>query len=228
MIIFNLWAVLVVPLIILICLPFYTYFPELMKGPHEALVLGIIVTVIGGITDYVGLKGRLFFLPIWLIGIGIICYQIGVVGMTIFAAIAAVGIYFLIRQNKKRSAADWKKAQEELAKTPAPEANWDAMRLWQWVQATLFFPIFRQTPEMRSHNMKVMNGITSVRPELSQDEAKKFFLFHKFLEESKDDPKSKMLDGDLEKSVRGVIEKKLADLKKKPAGKQPPPIPANA
>jgi hypothetical protein len=225
MIIFNLWAILVVPLIYLVCLPFYSFFPGLMKGPYETLVIGIVTTVIGGITDYFGIKGRLFFLPIWLIGIGIVCYQIGVVGMIAFGVIAAVAIYLLVKQNRKKSAQDWKRAQEELTKTPAPESDWDDMRLWQWVQATLFLPIFSQTHEMRTHNLKVLNGITSVRPELSQDEAKKFFLFHKFLEESKDDPKSKMLDADLEKSIRGVVEKKLAELKKKAPRTQPPPIP---
>ncbi|MDB6123095.1 MAG: hypothetical protein JWQ71_2088 [Pedosphaera sp.] len=218
MIIFNLWAIVVVPLIYLICLPFYKYFPDLMKGPHEVLIVGIIAAVVGGITDLVGIKGRLFLLPIWLIGIGMVCYHVGTVGMIIFGVIATIGIYLLIKRGRKESAEAWKKAQEELVKNPAPEAGWDEIRFWEWIKATLFLPFFGQTPEVRAHNVKVLDGLIQAKPALSKEEVTNFILYKKFLEASKDDTKSAMPDNKLVDALRELADKKL-DLLKKNAAK---------
>ena len=37
------------------------------------------------VTELFGIKGRLFFIPIWLVGVGILCFQVGIVGIVAFA-----------------------------------------------------------------------------------------------------------------------------------------------
>jgi hypothetical protein len=38
---------------------------------------GIVSTIVGAICEVVGIKARVFLLPIWMIGLGIICFNLG-------------------------------------------------------------------------------------------------------------------------------------------------------
>lgn len=68
MIVFNLWAIPVGLLIGLAWLGLEKLAPGTFGGTHENLTLAGLSIVIGGIAEVVGMKARLFFMPIWLVG----------------------------------------------------------------------------------------------------------------------------------------------------------------
>jgi hypothetical protein len=75
MVIFNVWAMVVVPVIFFVLLYVHSYLPSFVAEPHGNVVTSIIALLISGICEIFGLRSRLFFMPIWLISIFAFCYS---------------------------------------------------------------------------------------------------------------------------------------------------------
>jgi hypothetical protein len=83
MIIFNLFAIPVIVLIVLSGFGLDALRPGMLGGPYGILLMCGVTIVIAGISELVGLAGRLFFLPIWLLGIIVGLYELyGLMGTT--------------------------------------------------------------------------------------------------------------------------------------------------
>ncbi len=203
MIIFNLWAIPVVLMIVLIISGLDHFWPSMMAEPHGSWAIGIVTLVVGGIADFVGVKGRLFLVPIWMLGLGFLCYLMGwqgSIGFVVFLIFA--GIWFF-KSAKKKEIADWQKAQEAAIRNSAPPASQDEVQFWTWVKATLFLPIWMKfTPDLCQHNLKVVQTIQQSGLSLTPDESAKFAAFGQIL--SRAQSASKPPESDVK--VRNVID----------------------
>lgn len=169
MIVFNLLAI-VVGLIIGICLgPLYWAFPEFMETTWGSVLAFGIVTVVGIVTDLVGLKGRVFWLPIWLfglIGMGVNLHTqwgwwgpalAGVIVIALFGGLLAMGA---VQERKEwaEAPANLNAARESLAKG-VNEATWEALG------KAYFVPAWGDdTPERCRHNLEVLALVRKALP----------------------------------------------------------------
>ncbi len=103
MIIFNLFAVPILLLVGAIGAGLIWLLPAVFGGPYEEITYSVLAIGIGGLFELIGLKGRLFFLPIWLIGGAVLSYQlwtlfgmlglaagVGLMGLLVVAFIATI------------------------------------------------------------------------------------------------------------------------------------------
>ncbi|MDB6026970.1 MAG: hypothetical protein JWM68_3193 [Verrucomicrobiales bacterium] len=114
-VIYN-WRVIPVGLaIVAVALGLEQLAPSLMRGPHGILAVGVITTVVGGITEACGFSGRLFFLPVWLIGLGIVCFQFHWITLIIFAILTGIIFYFINRAGKVEAIEPSEKTEADLS-----------------------------------------------------------------------------------------------------------------
>lgn len=159
-IIFNLWAIPVILIIGLIVSGLTHFWPGVMSDTILGWTNGVVTTVVGAICSVAGIKARVFLLPIWMIGLGIICFNLGWPGTVGFGALLIVGGIRFFKGAKKEELADWQKVQEEAAKNGPPSATADENEFWTWVEKTLFLPTWLDlTPELCQHNLKVLLAI---------------------------------------------------------------------
>jgi hypothetical protein len=85
MIVFNLFAIPIVLLVGAVGAGLIWLMPGVFGGPHEEITYSVLAILIGGLGEVVGLRGRLFFLPIWLIGGAVLAWQLwtlfGMIGL---------------------------------------------------------------------------------------------------------------------------------------------------
>jgi len=231
MIIFNLWAIPVAIVIYLLLLGLEHFFPALMTSPRTGWTIGIVATSVGAVSECVGLRGRVFFLPIWTIGLGIICYQLGWPGTVAFIAIAVGGLVWVFISAKKKEVSDWQQAQQEIAKAPAPPAVSTERQFWEWVKSTLFLPVWMDfTLDLCEHNLRVLHTIKKARPQLSPDENGKIEALERFLMTAKAASKPPGSEVKVQTAVCELVEKKLKKARPNAplqSASAPPPIPGS-
>jgi len=209
MLIFNVWAIVVGLIILLVYWPIYRFFPGVTNGPHSALVFGLITTVVGGVTEWFGIKGRLFFVPIWLIGVGIVCFQVGTVGIVAFVCIAGSALFWMMKQGKKKEAEAWKKAQSELAHAQLASTG-EPTHFWKWVNDALFLPnLMDFTPDICRHDLEILKVVEKFRQRLTPDEVQVFNNLRLFLEKNRDANKAGLLDQKLRDASREVLKRRM-------------------
>jgi hypothetical protein len=210
MIIFNLWAIPVVLVIYLIITGLHRFFPSLMAEPHGSWAAGIVIVLVSGICDLIGVKGRLFLLPIWVLGLGFLCYLMGwqgSVGFVIFLIVAAIWFF---KSAKKKEIVDWQKAQEEALRTSVSPVNQNEVQFWTWVKATLFLPCWmKYTPDLSQHNMRVIQAIQKSTVSLSQEEATRFAAFGQFLTQAQSASKPPETDVKVRDAIEALVKRKL-------------------
>ena len=225
MVIFNLWAVPVV-IVILVILHFAErFFPQLAGQPIISWTTGITAIVVGGISDLLGLKARLFFLPIWLLGVAIVCLQIGWPGTVLLIVVAIAGIAWIFRSGKKKEVEDWEKAQQELMRSTSPPAGASEVEFWVWVKARLYLPIWMKfTPQLCEHNLCVLQVIKTSESPLTEEENAKISTLDNFLMRGKVASKPLEIEPELQKAVTDVIDKRVRKAIADPRPAVPPPI----
>lgn len=176
MIIFNLYAIVVGLIIAIILGPIYWLMPDdFANGPSGLIILGTLGTFIAGICEAAGLKGRLFFLPMWLIGvvgtIGFTYLSYGWKGIGVLAAvlIALVGIIFLIVYLMEKS--DWNNAFKEFQELKKMK-NIEEKGFWEQVEKAKFIPsMMNYTHLICEHNFEVLAYLKFVGIEWEEIEA---------------------------------------------------------
>src|SRR3954462_7550013 len=165
MIIFNLWAIPVCLVIWLVLLGIEHWVPALATNAHFAFTLGVVAAVMGGACELIGISGRLFLVPIWMLGIGIMCFQIGWIGTLFFAVAVVAGAVVLFRKATRKERADWDKVQLELIKSPAAPIDGTEAQFWSWIKTMLFLPLWMKlTPEVCEHNLKILQAMKGAKP----------------------------------------------------------------
>lgn len=176
MIIFNVWALVVVPSILGFMWCIHLYLPSIVENPYGNVVTGVFAFLISGIYEMIGVKGRLFFIPIWLlsmIGICVSGYQLWGIMFVICTVIALVLFFWLLHVSLKRM------ENKQLAMLPekwtqfsASSASWNPLEYWTEVKNTQFFPIILPyTDEVVQHNRRVTDSILErMGPSFSDEE----------------------------------------------------------
>jgi len=230
MIIFNLWAIPVGILIYLILQGVEHVSPALMAEPRSGWTIGIVSTLVGAVCDLVGIKGRVFLLPIWMIGLGIISYRLGWPGTLVFVALLVFGAIRLFKGAKKKEAADWQKLQAEAVNAGARPAPADEGRFWEWVKATLFLPTWLDfTPELCQHNLKVLRTIHESGVWLAPDEQAKLQALEKFLTTAQTASKPPGSEMSIQSPVDALVDKRRrkAEASARRQLSAPPPLPTH-
>lgn len=162
MIVFNLFAIVVGLIIGVFVGPMYWLFPTFMHTTWGNVVAFSVMTVVSVITDVVGLKGRLFWLPMWLWGLLGVGYNLhtlwGWLGMAaalgvvvlLFALLAVVSVV-----NDKKA---WAQAPASLNSARDAFARGNADEAWPLLEKAYFSPTWMtETAEMSRHNLDVLS-----------------------------------------------------------------------
>lgn len=176
MIIFNLNAIAVGIIIAVIVGPIYWLMPdEFANSPMGLIILGSIGTFIAGIVEAGGLKGRLFFLPMWLIGVvGTIGYTFMEfswkgIGILIGVLVLAVALILVLAYFMEKS--EWNNAFKNFQELKKMK-NTDDKAFWEQVNDSKFFPgMMNYTNLMCEHNMEVLAYMKFVGIEWEEIEA---------------------------------------------------------
>lgn len=162
MIVFNIHAV-IVGIILFIVLGILSWImPDyLVESDLGIIILVLVGTVIAGITEAMGIKGRLFWLPMWLIGViaslvlifmeyswlGLGALAGGIIGVVVLL----LGISYAV-ENKEWNNAP--RAFNEVQRINNPEEK----EYWQALKEALFIPALKNyTHEMCAHNLLVLD-----------------------------------------------------------------------
>ena len=94
--------------------------PALAGDALDGWTIGVVTTVIGGAAELVGVRARLFFVPIWLIGVGVVSYQLGLIGTVVFVVIVVAGAVW------------WSKRSKATARSPFPPHCSDRAITMRW------------------------------------------------------------------------------------------------
>jgi len=107
MIILNLWAFLVLAIIAAAGWLLDLWFPSLFQPAYQLLTFGSIAFLVGALTEMLRVRGRIFFTPIWLLGLILIAVaayeQWGVLGAIIPSIAILLGIVFLFSSRAERN-----------------------------------------------------------------------------------------------------------------------------
>ena len=136
-------------------------FPALEMSEHAWLVGGVYTLAIGTLSEVLGIKGRIFFLPIWLIGLGITAYGlwgnyswIGLLGAVLLLGGTLALVFGLGSVRERQSFA---KAQAMLHRARAAEAERDMNGMREALIAALFVPwAIPLTSDVAAHSLNVL------------------------------------------------------------------------
>ena len=209
MIIFNIEAILVTLLAALFSLPFFgIYYFGGMGEDMLVICASWMVLVASFFGKGIGMVGRLFFIPMWLLSIPLPfimtygVYQWTGIGVTfgIFIGFVLLIIGFAYMSEKKRL----KNLRSE--KIEFPDREEDAEIYWDAVKDKFFLPSYlKMTPEIARFNIRVAEALEKQEVELTTIEAFK-------IEMSKAGSKRKKIDPRAQKNLMDEIEEKLITL----------------
>jgi hypothetical protein len=109
MIILNLWAFVVLAIMAAVGWGLDAWFPLLFQPAYKLLTIGGIFLIVGALTEMLRIRGRIFFTPIWLLGLIIIALaafeQWGFMGAIVPSGAVLGGVAYLFSSRAKPSEA---------------------------------------------------------------------------------------------------------------------------
>ena len=161
MIIFNAAAILIGIVIGIIVGPLYWLFPNFMESTWGNVLSFGIATVVSIFGDLAGIKGRLFFLPIWLLGIigmGVTLHsKWGWWGPALAATVVVVALGLLLLVAAAGEKKTWAEAPGNLNSARDSLAKGVNDETWKFLGEAFFVPAFSSdTPERCRHNLEVL------------------------------------------------------------------------
>ena len=182
MIVFNYAAIAVAVIIAIVVAPVIFIgnwiSPGAMDGNWAIAACALIGTLISAACDAAGLKGRLFWLPMWLWGLGIAGYAlyeevgwVGPVGALVAAGLLFGALMYWVYADEKKS---WANAPAALEAARASVQLGQHQQAWEQLEKALFVPsmltatgeMWRQLREVLALIYNLTGG--QVDPELSQ------------------------------------------------------------
>ncbi len=164
MIVFNLWAILVGLIAAAVYAGIGFVAPSLLEGAYGDLVLAGTVLTVGALTEVVGIKGRLFWLPIWLWGIVVMGFELyghwGWWGPALAVVVAAALFGALMMAGYRAEKREWAEAPQRLEQARAclHAGTFDAV--WDHLEAAYFdAALLSLTAEMATHNRGVIAAV---------------------------------------------------------------------
>jgi hypothetical protein len=216
MIIFNFAAVIIAAISVGIGLLLNAIFPTLFDGQYSGLTIGLIGTVVGGAGDLVGIRGRLFFIPIWIIGLLMMMFTghslWGIWGILAPLALLVVGLWWLVKLARKMEANRWAKAGPALSNLKSYPADGEPKQFWRLVSESLFLPTVEDfSSEIRLHNLEVAQIVDARESnQMPPEEFATWAGFTAFLEQSEQQDHRKPLDASLRNQIQQSIRQRLA------------------
>ena len=164
------------------------YFFDFMEGSTETWIYGAAAFVIGGIVEMSGMKPRLFYIPVWLIGLGLLIYlgfdSFGWLGMGVAVGVL-VGIFVLLGVvGYKAEKKEWRDAPQAFEDAKVALLNDDRILLWQRLNDAFFVPgILNMKPAMAEHDLRVMGFVLQHGiPDLPLEAAEQAQALEKYLQ----------------------------------------------
>ena len=162
MIVFNVFAIVVGLIIGVFLGPLYWLFPTFMYSTWGNVLACSIMAVVSLITDFLGLKGRLFWLPMWLWGLIGVGYNLHTLWgwLGIGAAFGIVVLLFVLlgvlaAVNDRKA---WAQAPASLNAARDAFAKGNADEGWPLLEKAYFSPTWMtETPETSRHNLDVLS-----------------------------------------------------------------------
>ncbi|MBW2732515.1 MAG: hypothetical protein JRH20_08970 [Deltaproteobacteria bacterium] len=186
MIIFNTAALITLIISAIIVAPLY-YFFDFMEGSTETWIFGATGFVIGGIVEMSGLKPRLFFIPVWLVGIAILIFQFfdsfGWLGLGLsLGSLVLLGLLLGI-YGYRIEKSEWANATETFESAKVALLEEDRILLWQRLFSTFFVPgIMNFKPAMAAHDEAVLAFVLEhLGEELSEEGLEQAQALQKYL-----------------------------------------------
>ena len=166
-IIFNLPAILVVILIGVLLVPVHYLAPNLLEGPWGDVVIGATALVVGALTDVVGLKGRLFFIPIWVLGLGGMGYGLykhwGWLGPGAAVAVVVTAFAALMVLSYRSEKQEWTEAPAAIEAAEAAAQLGDTATAWVQLERAFFTPgMLDCTPHMGTHGRRTLQLLNTL------------------------------------------------------------------
>ncbi|MCB9256074.1 MAG: hypothetical protein H6579_02980 [Chitinophagales bacterium] len=176
MIIFNFYAIAVGLIIAIIVGPIYWLMPDdFANGAVGQIILLAIGSFVAGLCELGGLKGRLFFLPMWILGVlgtlGYTFMEFSWKGIGILAGVlvAIIGLIFLLVYLSEKK--DWKNAYANFAELKKMK-NTQEKAFWEQVEKAKFFPsMMNYDHRMCEHNFEVLAYLKFIGLEWEEIEA---------------------------------------------------------
>lgn len=164
MIIFNAFAIVVGIICGIFLGPLYWAFPVFMDSTWGDVLACGIVAMVSILSDLVGLKGRVFFLPIWLfglIGVGVNLHKMwGWYGPALAAAIVVALFVGLMVMGSFAEKKEWAEAPMKLNAARDSLVKGISEETWDLLREAYFVPSWgNETPEHCRHNLEVLEVI---------------------------------------------------------------------
>ena len=165
MIIFNFYAIAVAAIIVIVLLPVLGFISAISPdfAENEALmglVLWPCATVVAGLCEAVGLKGRLFFIPMWFIGLVLtlisFSQNFGFLGFVVIGVIIVGLVGMLVYAAYLMEKKEWANAPVELNQCQRIQ-NPSRKEFWEHFQKAFFVPVFKSyDAHMHYHNYQCL------------------------------------------------------------------------
>lgn len=164
MIIFNLYAILVAIICFIVYLPIFMVvrflFPDVSEEMIGLIFMGT-ATIVSGICEACGAPGRLFFLPMWLIG-GFLTFFMAIaafgwsgVGILFVVGIGMMGMLYVVA--RKMEQGEWASAPVALLNCQQV-GDPSSKEFWEHFKKAFFAPdVLSLTPEMAKHNVRCLD-----------------------------------------------------------------------
>ena len=164
--IFNLHFLLVAIIIMAVVGPTYLLFPGFMAGEYGDITCFGLAAFVCIVTELLGLKARLFFLPLWLLALVSCAGELhehwgwaGIAAATAAVTFAAGMLLLRAWQNEKK---EWEEAPARLAAARGCTGPGRTEEMWDHMAAAYLVPVFtKHSPLVCRHNLEVLAFLQS-------------------------------------------------------------------
>ncbi len=164
MIIFNAFAIVVGIICAIFLGPLFWAFPVFMDTTWGDVVACSVVAFVSIVSDLVGLKGRVFFLPIWLfalIGVGVNLHTLwGWYGPALAGAIVVMLFIGLMAMGSYAEKKEWADAPNKLNAARDSLVKGLSDETWDLLREAYFVPSWgNESAEVCRHNLQVLEVV---------------------------------------------------------------------
>jgi len=215
MIVFNLGAVIILAIGIAIGVELDTFFPTLFHGAYSGLAISLIAVIVGGVGELFGIRGRLLFIPIWLLGLGLMMYSSHdlwgtwgtLAALVLSVVLFGIGLRWLVTSMRKMEARQWGGAGGALIQLKSYSPEGEAKQFWRLVAESLFLPVMGDfSDEIRLHDLEVARVVQARESkQMPPDEFSAWAGLTAFLEKSEQSEKQQPFDVSLKKQIERFI-----------------------